>query len=83
MSDINRSGASDIVLKDNYLKRQWIAIQISEKENQLKQLDVVLDKLHNVELKRILHSIDRTKKEIEELKDEMKTIIVDVKAKKK
>ena len=83
MSDISRAGVSDIVLKDNFLKKQWVAIQISEKENQIKQLGVTLDKLHNVELKRILHAMERCKREIAELKTEYENIIIDVKATKK
>lgn len=79
MSDIDRAGVSDLVLRDNYLKRQWIAIQVSEKEIQLKQLDVALDRLQSVDIKKIIHAKDKCKRELEELKRALENTVVDVK----
>lgn len=70
MSDLNRSG-SDIVLRDAGLKRKLLQIQVNEKLNQLKQLDVRLDHLMTVEVKQIELKKDELIKEIESIQQEL------------
>ena len=83
MADLERSGISDIVLKDSHLKQQWYAIQISEKRIQIKQLDVAFDRLQSVDMKKILHAKEKCKRELENLEHDIKNIIIDVNIVKK
>ena len=71
-----------MVAKDNTLLRQHMMIQISEKENQLKRLDVVLDNLQSVEMKKIIHQKAILTKELEALKKDFDKMIVETKAEK-
>ncbi len=70
MADINRSG-SDLILRDEVLKRKHLAILISEKLNQLKQLDVRLDHIMTVEVKQVELKKDELVKEIESIQQEL------------
>lgn len=83
MGDLERSGISEIVLQDCHLRKQYLAIQIAEKEIQLKQLDVALDRLQTVDYKKILHAIEKCKKELEKTKREYESVIIDVKGETK
>lgn len=78
MGDIDRAGVSDLVLRNSDLKRQWLSIQISEKEIQLKLHDVQLERLQTVEIKKALHAKEKCKKQLEELKTEFESILLDV-----
>lgn len=78
MSDIDRADPSDLVLRNTDLKRQWLSIQISEKEIQLKQHDIALERLQTVEIKKALHAKEKCKKQLEELKQEFEGSLLDV-----
>ena len=77
MGDLNRSGMSDLVLADDALKRKHILIQISEKLNQLKQLEVNLDRLKTVEMQRIELAKETLLKEIKNLRSEVKNDVIE------
>lgn len=70
MVDINRSG-SDLILRDEHLRRKHLQILINEKLNLLKQLDVRLDHLMTVEVKQIELKKDELVKEIESIQQEL------------
>ena len=71
MVDIKRSGDSNLVLRVPALKRKHLAISISERENQIKGLHLLLEKMKTVDMKRIELQIDTLTREIEDLKDEL------------
>jgi len=52
MGDIDRSG-NELIREDQELRVQYLNVILSEKLNQLKQLDVHLDRLRTVEMKQI------------------------------
>jgi hypothetical protein len=84
MADISRSGPHDLILKDNKLYKQHLTILINEKKNQLKQLDVTLDKIKSVEVKKIELTKETLQKEIQELSAEVnKPRIIDAEIIKK
>ena len=70
MGDLVRS-YNDIELQDAELKTSLTKIQLSEKRNQLKQLDVALDKLKTVDIKKIEHQMKAIEKQIEMLDNEL------------
>lgn len=70
MSDIIRS-YSEIELKDAELRTSLIKIRLSEKKNQIAQLNVTLDRMKTVEIKKIEHQIKVLEKEIEYLDQEL------------
>lgn len=80
MSDINRSG-SDMILRDDGMRKKHMQILVNEKINQLKQLDVRLDHLMTVEVKQIELKQDELRHEIESIQQELNRAnkIIDVK----
>jgi len=72
MSDISRNNMHDIVLRDNKLKRQHFGIILNEKKNQIKQLDVTLDRIKSVEVQKIELQKQTLQKEIEALSVELR-----------
>lgn len=72
MSDIQRNDTHDLVLRDNGLKKKHLAIIISEKKNQIRQLDVTLDKMKTVDFKKIELTKETYEKEIQALTTELK-----------
>ena len=70
MSDIQRNDRQ-LVHGDPELKKMWLTIQINERENQLKQLDVLLDKIKTVDIKQLELKKEELKKEIINLQNEL------------
>lgn len=70
MADIQRNDRQ-LVQGDPELKKMWLAIQISERVNQLKQLDVLLDKIMTVDVKQLDLKKEELKKEIISLQTEL------------
>lgn len=70
MADISRNDRA-LVQGDPELRVKWLAIQINERKNQLKQLDVLLDKILTVEIKQLELKKDEVKKEIISLQNEL------------
>jgi hypothetical protein len=69
MADINRGSVNgDLVKEVPELWKKQLQVLLNEKENQLKQLDVHLDHLRTVEIKRIELKQGILLKEIEQLK---------------
>ncbi|NIU85163.1 MAG: hypothetical protein GWN64_17215 [Candidatus Thorarchaeota archaeon] len=82
MADIQRND-KDIMLRDMELFIKHLQVLLSEKLNQLKQLDVHLDNLRTVEMKRIELKKATLEKEIQEIKYEIKQkSVIDVTPKK-
>ena len=74
MVDINRSGSTDIVLANDELKKKWIEIAINEKINQIKNLDLQIERLDSVVKKEYLLKQDTLRKEIESLTNDLKAV---------
>lgn len=70
MSDIQRN-EKDIMMRDAELFIKHLQVLLSEKLNQLKQLDVHLDNLRTVEMKRIELKKCTLEKEIQEIEYEI------------
>jgi hypothetical protein len=69
MSDIDRGGSStDIMLRDEKLRKFHEEILISEKLNQIKQLDLMIDKMKTVDMRRLELKQQTLAREIEELR---------------
>jgi len=82
MADIPRNDR-DIMLRDMELFVKHLQVLLSEKLNQLKQLDVHLDNLRTVEMKRIELKKATLEKEIQELEHEIKKkSVIDITPKK-
>lgn len=82
MADIQRND-KDIMLRDMELFIKHLQVLLSEKLNQLKQLDVHLDNLRTVEMKRIELKKATLEKEILEIKQEIKNkSVIEVKPNK-
>jgi hypothetical protein len=78
MSDINRGGNGyDLIQKIPALKAHHIRIQISEKENIIKQLAVRLEHINTVEIEQIKLQIATLTKEVEMLKDGLENSVID------
>jgi hypothetical protein len=78
MADVNRSSSdSDIMIRKPELYLQHLEIILNEKLNQIKALDVHLDQLRTVEMKRIELKKATLEEEIKALKAEIgrKTVI--------
>ena len=71
MADINRNIDGDLILKDEKLRQMNLVVLINEKLNQLKKLDVHLDQLRTVEMKRIELKKETLMREISELKKDL------------
>ena len=71
MADISRND-SEIVVRNADLFVKHLHILLSEKLNQIKALDVHLDHLRTVEMKRVEFKKDTLEREIQELKQEIK-----------
>jgi hypothetical protein len=79
MSDINRSGSFDMIQRDNALKRHHTQIQVSEKLNLIKQLEVRLEHIQQVEVEQVKLQMALHKKEVENLQSELsQNEIIDV-----
>lgn len=79
MGDINRSGSMDLVMRDDALKRHHTQIQISEKLNLIKQLEVRLEHIQQVEVEQVKLQMALHKKEVENLQQELRgSEVIDV-----
>lgn len=70
MSDIQRNERA-LVHGDPVLKKLWLQVQINERINQAKQLDVLLEKILTVEVKQLELKKEELKKEIINLQNEL------------
>ena len=78
MSDINRGqNGYDLIQRIPALKAHHIRIQISEKENVIKQLAVRLEHINTVEIEQIKLQIATLTKEVEMLKDGLENSVID------
>lgn len=79
MSDIRRSDGDrfDLVQKIPALKAHHLKIQISEKENLIKQLAVRLEHINTVEIEQIKLQIATVTKEVEMLKDNLNNSVIE------
>jgi hypothetical protein len=78
MADIQRGGGSyDLIQRIPALKAHHIRIQISEKENIIKQLGVRLEHITTVEIEQIQLQIATLKKEVEMLKDGLENSVIE------
>lgn len=75
MADINRNDRS-LVQGDPELKARWLTIQVNERLNQLKQLDVLLDKMMTVDIKQLELKKEELKKEITSLQNELSRLTI-------
>lgn len=66
-----RRGDSDLVVYGDDILKQHLEIQVNEKLNQLKQLDVRLDHIMTVEVKQIELKKSELKKEVESIQQEL------------
>jgi hypothetical protein len=73
MSDIQRSSGEryEIIQRDDSLKRHHRQIQISEKLNLIKQLEVRLEHIQQVEVEQVKLQMAIHKKEAESLAEEL------------
>jgi hypothetical protein len=71
MADINRSGSYDLIQRDDALKRHHTQIQVSEKLNLIKQLEVRLEHIQQVEVEQVKLQMELHKKEVENLQREL------------
>lgn len=81
MADLQR-GMNEIILRDDKLKKKHLEIIISEKINQVKQMEVTLERMKTVDMQKVELAIASTHKEIEEFKIELSQLngkIIDVK----
>lgn len=81
MSDINRSGGDryEMISRDNALKRHHTQIQVSEKLNLIKQLEVRLEHIQQVEVEQVKLQMALHRKEVENLQRELdQSEIIDV-----
>lgn len=81
MADINRGGGDryEMISRDNALKRHHTQIQVSEKLNLIKQLEVRLEHIQQVEVEQVKLQISLHKKEVEGLQRELdQSEIIDV-----
>lgn len=69
-----RSDPHDLVLKDNNLQKKQLAIIISEKQAQIKQLQLTLERMKDVDFKKIELQTDVLKKEIDAFEQELKRL---------
>lgn len=70
MGDLDRSGSgfeeqTDVTLTNPELKKQWLLIKKNEKEVQLKQLEIYIDRVERIDLPKAVHARDKCKKELE------------------
>lgn len=72
MADIQRGGMHPLVEKNLDLKIQYYEIILNEKKNQLGKLKNNLEELKTVNMKRIEHTIEVTKREITNAEQELK-----------
>lgn len=77
MADLDRSGGHELIRKMPKLQKQHLEIILSEKRNQIKKLQVALDHLKTVDIKKIEHQIDLTTEEIRHIEKELKNVIID------
>lgn len=78
MANINRSGSTmDLIQRIPALKAHHIKIQISEKENLVKQLAVRLEHINSVEIEQIKLQIATLNKEVEMLKDGLDNSVIE------
>lgn len=83
MADIERNMDGDLIEKDHELKIMDLNVLLNEKLNQLKALEVHLDKLRTVEVKRIEFKKAHLSAEIENLKAHIQRIsVIDIKKQK-
>ena len=81
MADIQRNERM-LVQGDPELKRMWLEVQVNERLNQLKGLDVLLDKIMTVQVKELELKKEELKKEILSLQTELsRQTIIEVNAK--
>lgn len=76
MSDISRNDRGALVHGDPALKKLWLNLQINERINQEKQLDVLLEKLITVDVKQLELKKEELKKEILKLQNELHRLTV-------
>jgi len=75
MSDIERGGGeNEIILKNDELLKNYLQIQINEKQNQILQLKVNLDRINTVEINKLLLAQKRLQKEIEGLMGDLRKL---------
>jgi hypothetical protein len=78
VSDINRGANSyDLIQKIPALKAHHIKIQISEKENVIKQLAVRLEHINTVEIEQIKLQIATLTKEAEMLRNGLDNSVIE------
>lgn len=75
MSDIQRNDRT-MVHGDPELKKLWLVVQINERINQAKQLDVLLEKIVTVDVKQLELKKEELKKEILKLQNELGRLTV-------
>jgi hypothetical protein len=79
MADIERSGPpDDVVLTNPELKKQWLQIKLNEKKVQLKQLEVHIDRVQNIELPKQIHARDKCKKELDILSEKINKMFIEI-----
>lgn len=66
-----RRGENELVVYGDDILKQHLEIQINEKLNQLKQLDVRLDHIMTVEVKQIELKKNELRKEVESIQQEL------------
>ena len=76
MGDLNRGGQNELVEANIELKIQYYEIQLNEKLSQIKNLEVTLDKVKSVEIKKLEFAMALAKKEITQIQADLKQLQV-------
>jgi len=77
MADLNRSETDLSIYSDEILKKKHTRILINERINQIRQLEVNLERLKTIDMKKVELSIDVLRKEIKTLENELGEKIIE------
>ncbi len=74
MADIDKNPSLTLLAADPKLKRENLEIKLNEKTSQIKKLSLMLEDIESIEVKRIKHQINISKKEKQRIQYEMDQI---------
>lgn len=74
MADLDRNDSLAVVQANPMLKREHLKIQISEKLNQIRQLEVRLEHMREVEEKQVCLKIEILKIGVDRLREELSAL---------
>ena len=77
MADLNRSETDLSIYSDEIVKKKHTRILINERINQIRQLEVNLERLKTIDMKKVELSIDVLRKEIKTLENELGEKIIE------